>query len=188
MSIPFEAAVAELVRRGFPRDVAEREVNRQIRPVLSTGLGPKPGQVVALTQLITSAPLPFLIALPWSHLVSDDDRVTPWLNPKTGKATIILTDRYKAARDSIHSLLRQAMGGSHNEAPTFAPLAQPLRLEARVFVPNNQHRDVHNFAKGVHDALERKVYQNDSWLHDTRWIRAGVDVDRPRAEITITPL
>jgi Holliday junction resolvase RusA-like endonuclease len=69
-----------------------------------------------------------------------------------------------------------------------APVEIPVKLEARVWVPDNRRRDVPNFAKCVHDALEKLVYVNDCWLYDSRWIRAGVDVDHPRAEITITPL
>jgi hypothetical protein len=40
----------------------------------------------------------------------------------------------------------------------------------------------------VHDALEGVVYTKDRWLDDVRWYRAGVDVDAPRAEITISPI
>jgi Holliday junction resolvase RusA-like endonuclease len=32
------------------------------------------------------------------------------------------------------------------------------------------------------------IFEDDSQLHDVRWIRAGVDVDAPRCELTITPL
>jgi Holliday junction resolvase RusA-like endonuclease len=57
-------------------------------------------------------------------------------------------------------------------------------------VPDNHPRrhDAVNFAKCTHDALEKLVYTTDHWLYDVRWIRAGVDVDHPRAELTITPL
>jgi Holliday junction resolvase RusA-like endonuclease len=66
--------------------------------------------------------------------------------------------------------------------------ACPLRLEARVYVPDNRVHDVVNFSKCVHDALKGTVFTDDQWLHDVRWIRAGVDVDAPRCELTITPL
>ncbi len=38
------------------------------------------------------------------------------------------------------------------------------------------------------DAMEGVAYANDAQLHDVHWINRGADVDRPRAELTITPL
>ncbi len=71
----------------------------------------------------------------------------------------------------------------------FNPLAMPLSLRARVYLPDNRPgHDVANFAKCCHDGLERAVYVKDEWLHRIAWERAGVDIDGPRAEIEIAPL
>ena len=69
----------------------------------------------------------------------------------------------------------------------FQPADYPVALTARVWMPDRRPgHDVANFAKCCHDALEGLVYVKDEWLYDVHWIRAGVDVDRPRADITIT--
>ncbi len=65
------------------------------------------------------------------------------------------------------------------------PLNIPLTLHACVYVPDERPHDVCNFAKCCHDALQRIVYTNDGRLYATYWERSGVDVDAPRAEITI---
>ena len=126
---------------------------------------------------------PIRLVLPWSALCSDNEHEVGAIVMRSGKPypRKKLTARYKAARDKTEDVARQVMAG-------FAPLAQSLALHARVYVPDNRPHDVCNFAKCCHDALQRIVYVNDSWLHDTRWTRAGVDVDHPRAEITVSPL
>lgn len=122
--------------------------------------------------------LPLLLTVPWSALVSDNDKYAPAL--RGTKPVIILTERYRKAKQRVQEVARDVVRG--------APLAIPLALHARVWVPDNRPgHDVCNFAKCCHDALEGIVYVRDEWLHDPRWTRAGVDVDRPRAEIRITP-
>lgn len=183
MTLPFEAAVAQLVRQGFARDVAEREVQRQLLGGLPKGRVPSQA---ALREAIMRVPLPFSIVLPWSVLISDNDRLVP-IPVDATKARLILTDRYKTARQTIVALIRQKLGGGHNEPSELAPVAEPVQLLARVFVPDNRIHDVPDFAKGVHDAMARQVFTNDAWIYRAVWERAGVDVDRPRAEITISP-
>ena len=136
---------------------------------------------VAVT--ITRLDFPIRIVLPWSALCSDNEHEVGAIVMRGGKPypRKKLTARYKAARDKTEDIARQVMAG-------FAPLAQPLALHAKVYVPDEHTRDVCNFAKCCHDAFERIVYTNDAWLYDTRWTRFGVDVDRPRAEITVSPL
>ena len=122
--------------------------------------------------------LPVRLRIPWSALVSDNDKYT--VNPRK-RGSLILTPEYREAKRRIAAL---AVGAMQDR-----PAAQcPLALVARVWLPNRRKHDVCNFSKCVHDALAGIVYQDDMWLHDMRWIRAGVDVDAPRCELTITPL
>lgn len=127
--------------------------------------------------------LPLKFTLPWSALVSDNDKYSPAMR-RSAKGelypVLILTSAYRDAKAKARRLAKEATGGA-------APLAIPLALHARVWVPNSRPgHDVCNFAKCAHDAFESVVYVTDEWLYDPRWTRIGVDVDAPRAEITIT--
>lgn len=155
-----------------------------------------PGQA-ATASVPTSAPappkrvpLPFDLRIPWSHLVSDDARYGVMsgrpsamdIATSAARATprMILKPEYRAAKEKIRKLARDQLG-------TVDPLAFPLALHARVWIPDDiRAHDVPNFAKLVHDSLEGVVYINDRWLWDARWTRMGVDVDAPRAEVRIT--
>lgn len=131
---------------------------------------------------------PIRLVLPWSHLVSDNDKYGATITRHKHGGTfprLILTSEYRDAKLKARAVARVAMTV---DGLLFAPLERPLRLLARVWVPNNRVHDVVNFSKCCHDALEGAVYTKDSWLHDVQWQKAGVDVDHPRAEITIEPL
>jgi len=119
--------------------------------------------------------MPVHLRIPWSALVSD--------NAKYGviDGRLIAQKPYRAAKKAIHKLAVDVMGGR-------PAAACPLAIVARVYVPDNRVHDVVNFSKCVHDALKGSVFTDDQWIHDARWIRAGVDVDAPRCELTISPL
>lgn len=196
--VSFDSAVAQLVNLGWARETAEREVRRQLsrvgleEPLSRAGRDAIVAACERTAAAVDHVDLPFSIVLPWSLLVSDNDRATPVVNFKKlvdGKptATSILTERYKTARLNIASLVRQKLGGGYHTPSPKAPVARPVELVARVYVPDNRIHDVPDFAKGVHDALARQVYTNDAWIYRAVWERAGVDVDAPRAEITINP-
>jgi Holliday junction resolvase RusA-like endonuclease len=129
----------------------------------------------AVTFDVTALLMPVRLRIPWSALASDNDKY----GIMRGK--LIAQKPYRAAKKAIRSLAVEAMNGR-------PPAACPLALVARVYVPDNRVHDVVNFSKCVHDALKGSVFVDDQWLHDVRWIRAGVDVDAPRCELTITPL
>lgn len=128
-----------------------------------------------LTVLAAGVPMPLRVRIPWSALVSDNDKYT------VAHGKLVLTDPYRAAKKAIGNAGADAMGG-------FPHLDGPLSLTARVWMPDNRPHDLTNFCKVVHDGLEKVVYRADSQLYDVRWIRAGVDVDAPRCELTISPL
>lgn len=150
-----------------------------------------PEQRVAEPQVHTIAPpitFPVRIVLPWSMLVSDNEREkASAVRGKNGtvQPRKLLTPKYKAAREKIVEKARAAMVEDGYE---FAPLDRAVSLYARVWVPDNRLHDVKNFSKGVEDALEKIVYTNDKWVWRSTWERAGVCVDAPRAEIEIAPI
>lgn len=126
----------------------------------------------------TACRFPFRLVLPWSHLVSDNRKYAPAM--RGGKPALILTVEYRNAKRLAAIAARTAWGDG-------ATYTEGLELTARVFFPNSyRKRDAHNFQKCAHDALSGIVYDDDSQIVP-RWLPAGVAVDAPRAEITITP-
>lgn len=124
---------------------------------------------------------PIRFTLPWSALCSDNDKYGARLvSGSDGRPhpRLILSERYRAAKATTRKIARQATAGAD-------PVTVPLEITALVYVPDGRPHDVVNFAKCAHDGLETAIYQNDRWLYRAHWIRAGVDVDGPRAEITI---
>lgn len=176
-----------LERAGVPREKAEAEARRQhgaARYLRVEGTPPSPPTTITTTHK-PGDPLvwhrmpdsPITIRIPWSCLIRDNARVGP-----RGEGRIGTTKEYREAKRKIAERVKETVG-------EVELLAVPLALVGRVWLPTAQTRnDVHNFAKAVHDALQGVLIVNDSWLWDTRWIRAGVDVDSPRCELTITPL
>lgn len=121
-----------------------------------------------------------VLCLPWSHLLADNRKYAPALT-KQRKATMILTADYRTAKRRAVNTLTVQMGG----AP---PFKGPVEVVARLWEPDRQRRrDLTNLAKLVQDAMNGIAYTDDSMIDDVRWIRAGVDVDRPRLDLTITP-
>lgn len=163
-TLSYDAILNGLLAQGVPRWRAELRA-RELTTYTEPNAQPAPAATPAPTW-------PVRLRLPWSMLVSDNDKYTVSDN------RMILTTRYRKAKGRIQALAR--LGAS-------SPANQPVRLVAAVYVPDNRAHDVCNFAKLVHDALQGLVYTTDRWLYDARWYRAGVDVDAPRAEITITP-
>lgn len=192
--------VAKLVAQNIPRHMAERaadqelgvrDVPTEIAARASRMPAPihelaRPGDRLLGVQLEAKAPIewPFRLLLPWSLLVSDNDREEPYIaHTEQGiRPARRKTKRCKEAQAKIAQLAKGKLGDVE-------PATVPLEITARVWVPNNQLRsDVQNFAKATHDALEGIVYANDNLLYWNHWLRVGVDVDAPRAELTIVPL
>ncbi len=123
---------------------------------------------------------PIRLVVPWSALVSDNDHYVPVVTAG-GRAKLILDDKYRDAKRRVRELAQQAMHGN-------VPIRTPLRLHVEVWVPDNRTHDSGNFMKCLKDAMALVVYRDDKLLHDERIIRMGVDVDRPRAEISLEPV
>lgn len=117
--------------------------------------------------------------LPWSHLLADNRKYAPALN-KERRPCIILTKDYRQAKKRAVDALQEQLAGCK-------PIVGPVTLEARFWEPDRRwRRDITNYAKLVHDALNGLAYLDDSLIDEAQWIRAGVDIDRPRLELTIT--
>lgn len=185
--------VAQLVARNIPRHLAERAADAEILGLVGRRNGKS--QVIGELVAASIAPpaeappaaaiaWPVRLLLPWSYLVSDNDRKEPYVaqTPDGPRARMRLTARYAAGMQKIANVARATIGDA-------AAHEGPLSIDVRVWMPTGSARnDAINFSKIVHDALEGVVYRNDNLLHDTHWTRAGVDVDAPRAEVTITPI
>jgi hypothetical protein len=126
----------------------------------------------------TAITWPVRLTLPWSTLISDNDKFRAML--RGDQAIMVIKRPYREAGERIHQLATSKLGGAQLAA-------EPLQAIARVWFPDNNVRDMTNWSKLVFDSLEGAVYENDRWLHRVIWERAGVDVDAPRAELTITP-
>lgn len=173
MSAPMtrEEIIRGLMARGVAKGVA----------ILAAGTAAPPPETAGYVQVV-GAPLlfPICLTLPWSALISENRRFA------SRGSRIFMTAPYKAARATAKKIGLAAMTAS--DGKLFPPLARPLALVARVWFPDNRIHDAPNFAGATHNALKKIVFADDAWLHDVRWIRAGVDVDAPRAEIDIRPL
>lgn len=128
--------------------------------------------------------VPLTITLPWSCLVSENKRFVPAL--RGAKAVLVMTDEYRVAKAKTDSIARHVLLG--HALPVFAK-GVAVAVESVVWAPRDYNLpDVTNFAKATHDALQEITYEKDAQVHDSRWRYAGVDIDRPRAELTITPM
>lgn len=171
----FEEIVAGLERHGVGREAAERQAR------IECGIPDHLNEVVFTLDnpIIT---LPFRFTLPWSALCSDNTREKASLiRLASGEVAPrkILDARYKLAMKKTQEIVRKLVADC-------APLAIPLALHARVYVPDERLHDCCNFAKCCADSLERIIYTNDKWLHRSTWERMGVDGDAPRADLTIS--
>lgn len=187
MTLTAEAIERGLIATGVPQDKAHAIA--LLEAGLYTNRMPIAGPEMASPAPQSALPAPpytqgVTLRIPWSALVSDNVKFRVGVRRKDGGqylGAFILTPEYRAARDRIKALSADVMAGR-------PPYAVPLSLTARVWVPNNRRRDVVNFSKALHDAMNAVVYEDDCWLHETHWIRAGVDVDAPRCELTIMPI
>jgi Holliday junction resolvase RusA-like endonuclease len=125
--------------------------------------------------LLPDTDWPLRLRIPWSCLISDNALYLT----RGGKR--FKTPEYREAQKRIQALATDAMDGR--------PKADcPLVITFTFYVPNTQHRDVHNFIAGLADSLKGVVFTDDHWLHRGGWTHAGRDIDAPRCELTITPL
>lgn len=172
---------AALIAKGVPADKARRQAWSS---ALDCEFGQSQESIPERRQDIATVTLPFRLVVPWSLLCSDNDKEEPYIaHGKDGKMwpRKRITVRYRTAKNAICDKAKLIVGESR-------PTIEPLSIRVEVWLPPARRNDAVNFAKVVGDSLEKVVYANDNQLHRSTWIRAGIDIDAPRAEITITPL
>jgi Holliday junction resolvase RusA-like endonuclease len=189
MSAPFtfDELVRGMVRQHVPRALAESRA----AAIVAGRTGKKDLQVHLVSEASASrveivGPVlayPIRLTLPWSHLVSDNRKYGATI--RGGKPKLLITEEYRAAKAATQKKAREAMTVDGHR---FDPIGKPLAFTGRVFVPDARTHDVCNFAKCCLDSLEKIVVANDRWFYEVHWMRAGVDVDAPRAEIEVRPI
>lgn len=172
-TLSYDAIVRGLVEQGVPREMAEASARREL--ALANRL-PEQRQTA---QEIPDVIWPIRLTIPWSALVTDNSKFRAAI--RGSQACMVIQQGYAHARQRIEQLAQLAMDGA-------APVTMPLAFVGRVFMPSQRRIDPSNCAKLVQDALNKIVYADDAWLYDVRWLNAGVDVDAPRCEVTISPL
>ena len=65
-----------------------------------------------------------------------------------------------------------------------APLTGSVRLEIHLWLPDRR-RDIDNIAKSIADGLNGIAWLDDSQIASLSVTRAGIDRERPRAEVRI---
>lgn len=117
------------------------------------------------------------LTIPFRLLVSDNRK---HITRSHGRGHV-LTAEYRAAKDAIEHTARLAMRGK-------PMLTDPVRLDVAIWFPDARKRDMLNYSKLISDAISRIVIADDAQIHVAQWTRQGIDRDRPRAELTLTPL
>lgn len=163
-----EMTTAIMAATGCDRTKAEATARANLG-MEATPNWPAPREVVTL---------PLSLTIPWSALVSDNRHYAPAL--RGGKPALILTEAYREAKAAIVALATSRALGR-------APYVGPLSFTGLVWTPDKRRHDIANRSKAVHDAMSGILFADDSQLHEVHWILAGVDVDAPRAQITLEP-
>ena len=119
------------------------------------------------------------VRLPWSVLIADNAKYSTMVGSGNERGRIWLTEEYRLAKH--HASLKAS-----EQLTGLAPLEGPVALEALLFEPDRKRmRDLSNYSKLVHDALNGLAYVDDRQIDRLTWIRAGVDIDAPRLEVTV---
>jgi len=120
-------------------------------------------------------PPPVVLVLPWSCLVSDNDRFT--VHRITHRR--ILTSRYRNALAAARLAVADQWRGPR--------WVHRVAVTARVFSPPGD-RDVQNFTKILADALQPHAIYDDKTIKDWRIVDMGHETEYPRAELELVAL
>ena len=116
------------------------------------------------------------VTIPWKHVASSNQRHAR----RGGRAH---SWQYKRAKEAIHL---HALNQIRGERPHY-PVGT-LHASIACFPPDARKRDVTNLPKGILDALEGVMYDNDAQVVSLHVWRAEVDRDEPRVEVDVVPL
>lgn len=201
---PSPADLAECARRGitYPRLLAERAgaprgktsnsvhtaVNRVATGEQKTRtLSAPPSDAVSIDVV--------RLTLPWSALLPDNRRTGVGVNRNGDEPRPFVgtTKAYRLAKakaiDAIETQIGDLLPGSLL-ATGWQPLYRdPVAIMVTLIEPNRSaKRDLLNYQKLICDAMSGVVYADDSLIDDAHFTRGTPDIDRPRAEITVTPI
>lgn len=107
----------------------------------------------------------------------------PWSTLHTGNSIYAIKSKeYQAAKGRAREAIAEQIAG-------YSPIDIPVRVECTIIEPNRHRgRDILNYQKLIADAMSGLVYQDDKLIDDAHFMRGEPDVDRPRVEITVTPV
>lgn len=179
-----EERLAEAARRN--RNVkagrAPTDDGIAMRPLVLTPISTATSVIVDLIPMPDIASRRFLW-LPWSLLVSDNDKYSPGTRKGPGghRVGILLhTPRYRKAKKSGREALADQLKG----ADIFCGRCH---LTGVLYEPDRRtRRDPSNYAKLVHDICSKLVYCDDSQLDRSTWERGQPNIDKPGLALTIT--
>jgi Holliday junction resolvase RusA-like endonuclease len=114
--------------------------------------------------------------LPWDVLTPDNRRF------HAGRGHV-LTGRYRQGKEAIYLL---ALSQTKPPRPVFP--TEHLEVNLTFFMPDKKKRDPTNLLKGLLDALEGVVYNDDKQIDALSWRKVALDRENPRVEITAGPL
>ena len=61
-----------------------------------------------------------------------------------------------------------------------------IKVKAIAYLPDRRRRDIDNLGKAVYDALEEaRVFDDDSQILDSHWVKGPIDRANPRIEISL---
>lgn len=125
-------------------------------------------------------PQPFTalaFSVAYEYLCPDNQKY--YATSRGGRARLFLSPKYRAAKDTIQHVARQAMRG-------YAMTALDVELHAKLYVPDARRRDAMNLAKCCQDAIQGVVVADDTQIKRATWEYMGIDRVNPRCEIVIT--
>jgi Holliday junction resolvase RusA-like endonuclease len=127
-----------------------------------------------MTPKTEALPTPVVLTIPFAAMASVNDRTIP-----TATGRQILSESYRRALTDARLLVAKQWRG--------LPWDIEASLTIRFYWPDKRRRDETNYVKLLEDALMPRALKDDAQIYDTRTIRAGIDPQRPRAELELVP-
>lgn len=120
--------------------------------------------------------------LPWNSCFPNNRRLSIF-TPKghNKRAMLIHAPDYRQAKTFAEFNLKGQW--AHR-----ARIQGPVHIVGHGYFPDLRQRDAGNYSKLFLDALTGIAYDDDSQVHDERWLFAGIDRLNPRFELYIGPL
>ena len=109
---------------------------------------------------------PVHLWVPFDALVPDNAKYGARVIRAAGgreRAGLFLSAEYRAAKDRIEHMAREAMR-DHG-----APCLSPVRLDVAVWWPDRRRRDMLNYGKLLCDAIKGIMVADDSLIHEAVW-------------------